>query len=183
MALWIPCWRVELHIQRDCCCKLYTGKLWFIVKQLWAPSTHQQLRYHGDRILDSFRKIKSRTALLVIKILFHRHVFVEYSSLDFMIFTTPNRSNKKDYSFHYYHRDKLNEKLLTPLCYFNFRWDNRPFWGRDWGPHWSWMSSWWIPCNLQDGSAGLIVRRSKIDRQQWIHIQDQVWGVNVVDCQ
>ena len=74
-----------------------------------------------------FCKNKLRTALLVIKILFHRHVFVEYNSLDFMIFTTPNRSNKKDYSFHYYHRDKLNEKLLTPLCYFNFRWDNRPF--------------------------------------------------------
>ena len=96
-----------------------------------SPSTHQQLRYHGDRILDSFCKNKLRTALLVIKILFRRHVFVEYNSLDFMIFTTPNRSNKKDYSFHYYHRDKLNEKLLTPLCYFNFRWDNRPFCGRD----------------------------------------------------
>ena len=92
-----------------------------------SPSTHQQLRYHGDRILDSFCKNNLKAALLVIKILFHIHVFVQHNSLDFMVLTTPNRSNKKDYSFHYYHRDKLNEKLLTPLCYFNFRWDNRPF--------------------------------------------------------
>ena len=99
-----------------------------------SPSTHQQLRYHGDRILDSFCKNNLKAALLVIKILFHIHVFVQHNSLDFMVLTTPNRSNKKDYSFHYYHRDKLSEKLLTPLCFFNFRWDNRPFRRRGRGP-------------------------------------------------
>ena len=77
-------------------------------------------------------------------------------------------------------RDKLNKKLLTSLCYFNLRWDNRPFWRLDWGPHYPWMSSWWIPCNLQDSGAGLKAGQSTTDRQQWLHIQYQVPRVNVV---
>ena len=60
-----------------------------------SPSTHQQLRYHGERILDSFCKNNLKAALLVFKILFHIHVFVQHNSLDFMVLTTPNRSNKK----------------------------------------------------------------------------------------
>lgn len=39
-----------------------------------SPSTHQQLRYHGDHILGSSCNNNSRAALLVSKILFHIHV-------------------------------------------------------------------------------------------------------------
>ena len=71
-------------------------------------------------------------------------------------------------------RDKLNEKLLTCLCSYYFRWVNRPFWRLDWGPHYPWMASWWIPFNLQDSGAGLKAGQSTTDRQQWLHIQYQV---------
>lgn len=76
------------------------------------PTTHQQLKYHGDRISHSFCNNNLRAALLVSKILFI------YLSISQTCIVSLSKQKKK---FKKIHRDKLYGELLTSLCSFNFR--------------------------------------------------------------